>query len=520
MRPHMDSSHSPLNESKTKPPTLTALLAGFLLGLSYAGVSAAAGITVDTHSYPTFGHPSMALVTADDNYVLVSLACDAPAGSQDCGSLEAGVQVFQRSDFSNPCGAQNIIEFPAVTSVDGMQFLPAPQGASVGAAVEQQGAEFFNQSDLTTCVIDGKRNLINVPQRPVQSPATCAKQDGQCYPGSFDIAVTPNGSPGYAFVANEYGIKHRSPKLNFGLAGTVGVVRIKRTSAGGFKRGTRSIGRNRSIFIPGADTIPGVTVSHDGKLLYVVNENARINEINKKTGNSYWDPTNMANTPDGAILASQRCESGQIDKKTGKLSIGNNGLLTIIDVKKAAKGRGQRSILVSIAAGCSPVRVLETADGKYIWVAARGRNLNLTVPPGGSGYQVFAFDVSKLLSNSVSDVNDALVGAGDTGGTAPVGLALFDHDQMLAVANSNRFFSQNTPPSGITNVAILDVSDPTAPTVVATVPPTPTSADKFPRDVTAGPPNDGDCFADSGCFNLYVPNYDANSLEVITAHVQ
>jgi hypothetical protein len=499
-------------------------------------VSAGSSVTVDAKSHSTFGHPSMALVTADDKYVLVSLDCDV-SKQLECAPTtppalpnESGVQVFD-SDFNNPCGGQNIIGFPppggqAVTSVDGIEFLPAPNGVSVAAAVEQQGAEFFNLSDVKTCAIDGNRNVINVQQRPVQPPMSCSAQGGGgCYPGSFRIAVTPNGAPGYAFVANEYGIKHLPPpKVNFGLGGTVGVVRVQRNSGGGFSPGTGSIEQNKNIYIPGADTIPGVTVSHDGQRLYVANENARQSEINKKTGNPYWDPTNVANTPNGGIQASQNCQPGGLDQNGKPIEGQNNGLLTIIDVGKATRGGGQGSILVSIASGCSPVRVVETADGKYIWVATRGLNLNLpgTQPgpgPGTSGYQVLAFDVSKLLSKSLNDVNDALVGFGDSGGTAPVGLALFNNDQMLAVANSNRFFSKLPQPAGDTNVAILDVSNPRTPTVITTIPPTPTSADMFPRDVTLGPTNVGDCLADLGCFTLYVPNFDANMLEVIKAQV-
>jgi hypothetical protein len=533
MRLFAGSMLSPLYASIRKILKLAAIFGSLAPCLCYAGeVSAGPSVTIDTTFHSTFGHPSMALVTADDNYVLVSLACDVAKNQLECAPAtppappnQAGVQVFD-SDFNNPCGGQNIIGFPppagqAVTSVDGMQFLSAPQGVSVGAAVEQQGAEFFNLSDVETCAIDGARNIINVQQRPVQPPMSCTAQGGLCYPGSFDIALTPNGSPGYAFVANEYGLKRLPPpKVNFGLGGTVGIIRIKRNPSGGFTPKTRSIEQNHTIYIPGADTIPGVTMSHDGKRLYVANENARQNEINKKTGNPYWDPTNVTNTPNGAILASQNCQPGGSDKSTGNLiEHQNNGLLTIVDVDKAKRGGGQSSILVSIASGCSPVRVVETADGKYIWVAARGLNKNLPVQPGASGYQVLAFDVSKLLSKSLNDVNDALVGFGDSGGTAPVGLALFDNDQMLAVANSNRFFALLTPPAGATNVAILDVSNPQTPTVITTIPPTPTPADMFPRDVTIGPTNVGDCLADSGCFTLYVPNYDANSLEVIKAHV-
>jgi hypothetical protein len=514
----------PLNGSIRKGLRLTAACISLALCLCYAAsVSAGLGVTVDANFYPTFGSPTRALATPDNNFVLVSLT-----------GPQAGVQVFQQSDFTtNPCGAgtQTIIQFPPrngksanlVTSVQGMQLLPAPDGVSVGAAVEHQGAEFFSLSDLSSCAIDGKHNLVNVPQPPAQSSSVCSNLGGNCSPGSFDLGVTPGGAPGYAFLANEYGLKRVGkkdlppPNVNLGLVGTIGIIKIQRNSAGGFTSGTRSIDRNQYIYVPGGGTLPGVTMSHDGKRLYVVTEGAPVNEINKKTGNPYWDPTNVSNTPNGGIQASQNCQSGETDSK-GKLTIVNNGLLSIIDVDKAERGRGQSSILVTIAAGCVPVRVAETANGKYIWVAARGLNLNLPVQrgEGGTGYQVLSFKVSKLLSKSLNDVNDALVGFGDSGGTAPVGLALFDNDQLLAVANSNRFFA---PTAGATDVAILDVSDPKSPTLIKTIPPTPTSAKMFPRDVTIGPPNVGDCLADSGCYTLYVPNFDAQMLEVITAHV-
>jgi hypothetical protein len=134
--------------------------------------------------------------------------------------------------------------------------------------------------------------------------------------------------------------------------------------------------------------------------------------INKKTGNPYWDPTNVTNTPNGGILASQNCQNQPDTTHIPRtFPIGNNGLLSIIDVDKATKGGGQGTILVSIASGCSPGRAVETADGKYIWVAARGLNLNLPGTQSGSagtsGYQVLVFDVSKLLSKSLNDVNDA-----------------------------------------------------------------------------------------------------------------
>ena len=70
-----------------------------------------------------------------------------------------------------------------------------------------------------------------------------------------------------------------------------------------------------------------------------------------------------------------------------------NGLLAVIDVDMATKGMGQASIITMIAAGCNPVRAIETADGQYLFVAARGRNRQF----GQAGYQVFAFDVLTLV---------------------------------------------------------------------------------------------------------------------------
>ncbi len=437
MRLFIGSILSPLNAPIRKLPKLTALFTSLALCLCYAGGAlAGSSVTPVPTFYKTFGPPFKALVTADGNYVLVSLAGAAPSDTST-GQLQsapetppaAGVQVFEQPDFTtNPCGVDNLIQFPSVTQVDGMQFLPAPRGISVGAAVEHQGAVLFNLSNffdqvvLNPCsIIGGKENLFPVPQL-MQHPKKCQELK-HCAPGTIDLAITPNGEPGYAFVANEYGVTNLSGKVNFGLVGTIGIIRVQRNAAGGFTPGTRPIVQNKYIYIPGADTIPGITMSHDGKRLYVVNENAGENMINKKTGNPYWDPTNVTNTPNGGIQASQNCQN-QPDTThiPPTFPIGNNGLLSIIDVDKATKGGGQGSILVSIAAGCSPGRAVETADGKYIWVAARGLNLNLPGTQSGSagtsGYQVLVFDVSKLLSKSLNDVNDALVGFGDSGGTA------------------------------------------------------------------------------------------------------
>jgi hypothetical protein len=467
-------------------------------------------VTANAQFYPTFGTPNDALVTADNAYALVSVSRDELCTDESC----AGVQVFAQPDFTNPCGGQRILNFPRprpggqpVRAVDGMQFFPGSPQVSVGAAVEAHGAEFFRLASLTApCAMDG---VINVQQYLVIP--NCGAS--HCPPGTFDIAVTPDGH--YAFVANEYGTMPSPTPPNLIGVGTIGVIRVERDDAGGFTRGTRSIEHNNTIYIPGGNTIPGITMSHDGRYLYVTCEGSA-KGINPDTRNKYRDPTRVAQPRNGVkgVVLCPGCRSGieSCDNESNG-DLVRNGLLAVIDVDKATKGMGQASIITIIAAGCSPVRAVETADGQYVWVAARGRNTQLPLPldPDARGSQVLGFNRSALVSSSP---NSAFVGYGDTHGTAPVGLGLFNNDTLLAVANSNRFWQTGsecknpTPPPGVppctANVAIMDVSNPAEPTVIQTVPAF--SNDSFPRNVTVGPDDS----------TLYVPNADAKMLEVIT----
>ena len=229
--------NSSRNGGLIRKPFLRKILALALMGAALALFLCAAGgvsyadparskpsiLTVETHYYPTFGTPNDALVTADNAYVLVSV------------SGATGVQVFRNSDFTNPCGGQQILNFPRprpgvqpVQTVDGMQFFPGSPQVSVGAAVEAHGAEFFRLASLNQpCAIDG---IVNVPQLPVISNCPSAPN---CSPGTFDIAVTPDGE--YAFVANEYGVMPNG--LNMGLGGTVGIIRVQRDDFGRFTFG-------------------------------------------------------------------------------------------------------------------------------------------------------------------------------------------------------------------------------------------------------------------------------------------
>ena len=153
-------------------------------------------VTASALFYPTFGTPNSALVTDDDAYVIVSVtgattpcptmspcpatspcpvgphptATSTPTGTP--ANFTTGIQVFSRADLMmNPCGGQQIINFPSshrlkpVQHIDSIQFFPGSPQVSVGAAIERQGAEFFRLASLDEpCGVDG---VIQVPQYPV-----------------------------------------------------------------------------------------------------------------------------------------------------------------------------------------------------------------------------------------------------------------------------------------------------------------------------------------------------------------
>jgi hypothetical protein len=473
------------------------------------GGSSYAGLKVDSNYYAAFGNAADVAVVAKTGDVLgradlllrgranrilgqrylrqakqagnqgddAGGAVDVLVGLSSYASLPAGIQIFRSSQgYGNPCSDQNIINFEAlkigIKQVEGLQIFPDRYRqvrltkVSVGAAVEQLGAEFIDV-DLSTCDIN---SAVNVAQPPVQPPQDCDKPNENCAPGTFNLAVTSKlaGLVEYAFVANEYGLPLNYNLLPLNSAvqkGSVGIVRVQRDFYGRFTTRTRRI--FDYIQVPGANTIPGTTISHNGKYLYVVNEgtaDGTYPQGSRYYGHAYNNPTGGANED----LATDSCvnrygalnQNGEFNEdKTG------NGVLTIIDVDKAIRGWGQASIVQTIAAGCSPVRVVESADGQYVFVATRGGNpANTdssgnpvpTEPPAGSVGRILVFNISSLIA----DPNNALVNVINSGGTQPVGMTLFNFNnvQQLAVANSNRY--NQTGKTGITSVAIFGASNP------------------------------------------------------------
>jgi DNA-binding beta-propeller fold protein YncE len=269
--------------------------------------------------------------------------------------------------------------------------------------------------------------------------------------GSFDVAVSPDGK--YAFVANEYGVAAGAT-----AQGNIGVVALQYDSTGLVTTGTTLVGQIST----GGQTIAGVAISPDGSRLYVTSE------------------------VEGAVTTAAG-GSNPILTRTGCYQQAGggtqpNGLLTVIDVAKAEANPSAAAIIATVNAGCSPVRAVESADLSTLWVSARGDN------------RVLAFSTGMLETNP----GNALLGYADTGGTAPVGLRLFDKGKLLAVANSNRFGG------GTASMAILSVAVPASASVAQTV-----ATGLFPREITVG----------SDDATLYLTNYSSQSFQVISTTV-
>lgn len=310
-----------------------------------------------------------------------------------------------------------------------------PNGVGLAATLGVDGAIFYNLSTLQTCTSTG----VQVSQGSVASNQ-----------GSFDVVMTPDGK--YAFVANEYGVASGAT-----TQGNIGVVALQYDTTGVVSSGTL-VGQIST----GGQAIAGVTISPDGSRLYVTSEIAGSSSTAAGASNPILTKNNCVQQAGGTPQA--------------------NGLLTVINVAAAETNPSSLAILATVNAGCSPVRAVETADNSTLWVSARGDN------------RVLAFSTGMLEANP----GNALLGYADTGGTAPVGLRLFDGGKLLAVANSNRFGG------GTANATVLSIAVPSAASVVQTV-----ATGLFPREITVG----------SDDRTLYLTNYNSGTFQVISTTV-
>ena len=408
----------------------------FLIPLQGCGGGSAARVAIMPTSPSSPGNPTVTAKYVTYPTTGAPFEADVSNSGVVFVGVSGGVQVFSPSNGSLTPTCVNAL--PASLLSEGAtvsELSFLPGGTDLAAGIGSPGAIFYNTAALETCTATGN----------VVSQGTITSDQG-----TQAVAVTPDGK--YAFVSNEYGVVPGTV-----TEGNIGVVALAYDANGNVTAGSTLLGQIST----GGNAIAGMTLSPDGTRLYVTTEIA-----------SASTPASGGSNP---VLARTGCV-----QNPGSSAI--NGLLTVINVATAEKAPSAGAILATVDAGCSPVRMAETSDGSTLWVAIRGDN------------RVLAFGTATLESNP----GNAFLGYADTGGTAPVGICLFHNQELLAVANSNRF---NT---GTANATILYVANPASASVVQTV-----TTGLFPREVTAGPDD----------ATLYLTNYDSDTLEVISTTV-
>lgn len=202
---------------------------------------------------------------------------------------------------------------------------------------------------------------------------------------------------------------------------------------------------------PGGATGGGaieVAVSRDDRHVFVTRENAddlAVFDLGQARLRGYdpstfvgsvplgRSPVGVAFSPDGRFLyATSQAGVAPSTASGGRQPVARSrdeGSVAVIDVGKAVSDPA-KAVVSSVLAGCNPVRVVASADGKTLWVAARASNA------------VLAFAAAKART----DPRHALLTRVPVG-QAPVGMVLLRHDSRLVVANSNRFATPGASPS-------------------------------------------------------------------------
>lgn len=205
--------------------------------------------------------------------------------------------------------------------------------------------------------------------------------------GNSSIETTLSLHSEYAFVSQEYG------SIATGFNGVIEVFRMHHTR-------NWSVSNTYVGYIELDLSVVGTALSPDGKRLYATSENV-LNSISSM----------------------------------GTYNISATETLSVLDVE-ILKTNPSEALLATVDAGCGPVRVAVSHDGKLVWVTARESNMLL------------AFDATKLELNS----SDALVASVQVG-TSPVGVVLVNGGRHIITADSNRFGYKNTT----TGLTVVDV---------------------------------------------------------------
>ena len=214
-----------------------------------------------------------------------------------------------------------------------------------------------------------------------------------------------------------------------------------------------------------------VTISPDGRYAFVtleISDSLAVFDLQKALSGGFGPsdfvgtvplgiaPVGLAVSPDGRWIYATS-QTGKGGTSTGR----GTGTLTAINLRRA-ETKPAAAASATVPAGCSPVRVITSADGSVLWVTARGSNA------------VLGFSAPRLQA----DPRHALLAQVHVG-EAPVGLALADDGRRLVVADSNRFRATGAA----SNLAVVDVRAALARPALLGMIPTGT----FPREMTVVP---------------------------------
>ncbi|KAI6083258.1 cytochrome cd1-nitrite reductase-like protein [Hypoxylon rubiginosum] len=199
--------------------------------------------------------------------------------------------------------------------------------------------------------------------------------------GVSAIQVTISPDDDYVFVTQEYGTNATRNR------GTIEVFQVHRSFNGsvyGTNKGYATLGY----------AVVGTGLSRDGSMMYATSE-----------------VTAQSTSPNET-----------------------QGTLSVLDVA-TLKTNPAQALLRSVDAGCSPVRLTLSPDGKHVWVTARLSN------------KLLAFSTAKLDSDHPNDALEASVQVG----TSPVGVAIANNGRHIITADSDRFDYANAT-TGLTVV--------------------------------------------------------------------
>ncbi len=392
-----------------------------------AGMAICAGCTAGPH-----------VPTAPPARALASPACStATAASAGLGSVKTAMVSTRGSPFGVAVTPDGRYGFAAVDGVSGGSAIDVLRMAKTAAGrpvlvrsipvAGQPLGETITPNGSYLLAADGNGAAVISVARAESGAAktVLGMLDAPSGPGpralsasAIEVATSRDGR--YAFVTLEYDQR----AVVFDLAGAV---------RHGFSRAayTGSIPLGRAAV--------GLAVSPDGRWLYATSEVA-----------------GAARHPAGRTAPA----SGSGPSASASRPGGPAGTLTLINLRQAETDPAH-AVVATVTAGCQPVRVITTANGKQVWVTARASD------------DVLCFAAARL----VTDPSHALVAAVRVG-EAPVGLTAVRDGTLIVVADSNRF----SAPGAHADLTVVDVAAALdgRPAVVGRIP-----AGSFPRDMTA-----------------------------------